>query len=593
MFPVSRYQALTSVRRAVARALDKVGAKDALKARAILLLDRLGVAHELAPTQPHVRAQRIMARSRHTLASLPAIESGERVLFMSGRTMIDKFPIWNEALLAWGLRLRGAEPQIVLCDEALTACEVDMVSMYPDREAYVASSRPVACDLCFRPTEACFRAFQWPVRHYREFIDPEVWDRAKDLVARTHPSDYLAFEHLGVHVGEQVQATAHRSLLCAELDLEDPLVEATIRRFLINGIIMTEISRAVLDALRPDITVAHHGIYLTGGIFTEYARRHGTRVIIWAPAGYRHNAVIFQHGQTYHHFATQEPDALWADRALTSKEREAMQSYLDSRATGSADDISYVRDGNADLDYIRSALDLQLDPPVVAMFTNIPWDARVFYPEAVFSDFTEWLVSTIQHFTGRPDIQLVVRLHPAEVKHHLGRARDRADDIVRRYLPDLPRHIKIVPPESNLSSYGLLKLASAVIVYGGTLGLESAVRGLPVVVAGDAWYRGKGFTIDPENPTEYFDLLSQIGHLPGLNAEQVERALQFAYHLFFRRFIPFPAFYHHRDLPVIHTLDDLKPGRNQAVDVICDGILHGTPFLYEEKEFKRSLLEGD
>jgi hypothetical protein len=34
----------------------------------------------------------------------------------------------------------------------------------------------------------------------------------------------------------------------------------------------------------------------------------------------------------------------------------------------------------------------------------------------------------------------------------------------------------------------------------------------------------------------------------------------------------------------IGSVDDLAPGRNPALDLICDGILSGSPFVYPAEE---------
>ena len=66
-------------------------------------------------------------------------------------------------------------------------------------------------------------------------------------------------------------------------------------------------------------------------------------------------------------------------------------------------------------------------------------------------------------------------------------------------------------------------------------------------------------------------------------AEQVTRARKYAYHFFFRRMVPVPAGADQARAAV--QVEHRTPGRpatrrHPGLDVICDGILNGTPFIY-------------
>ena len=58
--------------------------------------------------------------------------------------------------------------------------------------------------------------------------------------------------------------------------------------------------------------------------------------------------------------------------------------------------------------------------------------------------------------------------------------------------------------EDPTSSYVFMDEADLGLVYTSTVGLELAARGVPVVVAAATHYRGRGFTVDPVNPDEYW-----------------------------------------------------------------------------------------
>jgi hypothetical protein len=127
-----------------------------------------------------------------------------------------------------------------------------------------------------------------------------------------------------------------------------------------------------------------------------------------------------------------------------------------------------------------------------------------------------------------------------------------------------------------------------VIIYGTKTGVELSALGLPVIVAGEAWIRNKGVTLDAGSASEYFRLLDTLP-LPGrLDQATRLRALKYAYHFFFRRMIPLRFFPQGQGWPprslALTSLSALMPGQSLGLDIVCEGILGGTPFIYPAEE---------
>jgi hypothetical protein len=119
--------------------------------------------------------------------------------------------------------------------------------------------------------------------------------------------------------------------------------------------------------------------------------------------------------------------------------------------------------------------------------------------------------------------------------------------------------------------------------------VELVMIGTPVVVAGEAFLRDKGFSYDPTTREEYFELLSRGSELPRPSEETRALARKWYYHYFFRLMMPFP---YYEKVPTISgvrlTFDSLAallPGQSPVLDRICQGILDGkTPFEWDEFE---------
>lgn len=84
----------------------------------------------------------------------------------------------------------------------------------------------------------------------------------------------------------------------------------------------------------------------------------------------------------------------------------------------------------------------------------------------------------------------------------------------------------IIPPESKISSYDLLKNASVALSFGSTMGIEANFWGVPSVLAGMCYYRDLGGTYNPVSTEELPELLKKrLSPLPK------EAALMYGYYL--------------------------------------------------------------
>jgi hypothetical protein len=184
-------------------------------------------------------------------------------------------------------------------------------------------------------------------------------------------------------------------------------------------------------------------------------------------------------------------------------------------------------------------------------------------------------------------LQLLIRVHPAEISGFPPSRQPILRELHQR-LPRLAANVVVVPPESGMSTYALMSLCNAAIIYGTKMGVELTSVGLPVIVAGEAWIRNKGLTYDASSPAEYFRILAQLPFPARLGPVQLARARRYAYHFFFNRMIPLPFVEPKAGYPIyrlkLDTLSKLLPGQSRGLDTICDGILNRQPFVLREHE---------
>ncbi len=487
-----------------------------------------------------------------------------------------------ESLLAVALTLRGAEVELLLCDEALPAC-MEATFAWHEQPAALGDGRVSAhlCGSCAAPGEAVFAPLGLHVHRYSELLAPEARADAR-LRARTLARERIAtLRDGGVAVGEHALAGALRFFARGTLD-DEPRGESVLRAYVEAALLAMHAARRLLDARRPEVAVFHHGLYVPQGLIGDAAREQGVRVVNWNPA-VRRGRFLFSHGETYHHELMREPTSAWEDRALEPREEAALDAYLASRRRGSEDWIRFhdaTEERPAEI-----ARRLGLDParPWIGLLTNVVWDAQLHYPARAFPDMLDWLMRTIAWFERHPALQLVVRVHPAETRARIV-SRQPVEAELARAFERLPANVRVVGPDDPLSTYGILRCCDAALIYGTKAGVELASMGIPVIVAGEAWVRGKGLTHDASDADAYFALLERLPFGRRLGADAVARARRYAWHFFDRRMIPVRSVRPAAGRPLYRvaarSLDALRPGADPGLDTICRGILERRAFIH-------------
>lgn len=486
-----------------------------------------------------------------------------------------------ESMLGTSLTLRAANVHYLLCDGALPACMECDSSWYRNELTFARQGPdPRHCDSCYRPAAVSFGELGLLIHRYSNFLTDEDYERSEQISQAVPYHEIHGFSEDGIAIGEHAMAGALR--FYARATLSDPYAEPVLRRYLKASLLTAWAVRKLFLQEQFDVVVTHHGIYVPQGLAAEVARSEGIRVVTWHTA-YRTKTFIFSHDDTYHHTFMDEPTDRWETMHWSSKQEQRILGYLASRAVGNQDWISFVHKPQAQLEPIMRELGFDPTKPTVGMLTNVMWDAQLHYPANAFPNMLDWVIKTVEYFRSRPEIQLVIRVHPAEVRGTLLSRQPLVEEI-RSIFKSLPENVFVVPPESRISTYTVLQQCNAALIYGTKMGVELTSAGIPTIVAGEAWVRNKGLTIDANSQDEYFRELDQLPFGHGMDDATVQRARKYAYHFFFRRMIPVDLFEPHRGYPPFRpsfsSLAALLPGVDRGLDVICDGILFAKPFIY-------------
>lgn len=517
------------------------------------------------------------------LARNKVADNRERILIATGTG--GHLPSMTvESFLGVALTLRGSSVDFLLCDRALPACMMCEINWYPDVKRFAADGPSDRCKSCYEPSASMLGKAGFNHVGLGDKLSAEERMEVRSLATTIEGRSIATFSIDGIPIGEHAMAGALRFYARGELDTEAE-GEAVLRRYFEAALLTYYACRRLLTDGGYKTVVLNHGIYVPQGVIAETARRYGVRVVTWHPA-YRSGCFIFNHDETYHHGLLTEPTAFWECMVWDESHKQRIQDYLRSRWVGSRDWVRFHNAPEFDIKAIHEETGIDLTRPTIGLLTNVVWDAQLHYRANAFSGMLDWLIKTVEYFGKRSDLQLLIRVHPAEISGTVP-SQQRVVDELKRAFPRLSHNVFIIPPESHLSTYVAMSCCNTVIIYGTKTGVELTATGTPVIVAGEAWIRGKGVTLDAESEEGYFKLLDELPMPAGLDDATRERALRYAYHFFFRRMIPLDCFKPRDGWPPfevdIESLDDLTPGNSKGLDLICQGILSGAPFIYPDE----------
>ena len=537
---------------------------------------------------------RRMARAAHlpapftpeemrSLARACAPEGGGELEGCAPTVLMLSFRGWSthllwEATFAHALRHRGARPVFATCGGRLPVC--DAVNIH--------ARGPMPCLSCGDMARDTLRAAGFDPITLASLVDvPAERRAARNRIAEIDTVAEMRRAHdveLDLPIGELVRISVLWHLARGTLD-ESPETRRCYRSFLVSAQVTARYLDRLLDEVKPDRVLTLNGLFWAEGILAALATRRGIPVATYE-RGFLIDTVVLSTATPACDYVV---DAVTWDEArktpLPPAAESELDDYLDERTRGLRAVDNIWEERVEEWEAIRRTVGLSQDRPFFALFSNVVWDSACQDKDDGFACLADWVVAVIEGFRARPDVDLVVRVHPAEVRSDNHPTRELMTDVIRTRVPDLPSNVRLVPPENAVSSYPLMARCRAGLVYTTTAGLEMAVAGHPVVVAGRPHYRGLGFTLDVSSSDDFWRTVDRLRTAPesiDIQPQRVELARRYA-HLFFFRLMQ------HLDLvtepararPRLawSSTEQLVPGRNAALDRIVDGVLTGRPVI--------------
>jgi hypothetical protein len=353
--------------------------------------------------------------------------------------------------------------------------------------------------------------------------------------------DIMAWEFMGSWIGPQVLSSFSREDHQSRPDVADP---ATRKKIIFSlGLALPHVmtSRKVIDDVAPATVIAVEANYVRYGPLIDMAIARGSDAI-QAIQPWRDDALNFK--RLNRSTRRTHPSSLSArtlDRVRNLPWSPELDRRLDeefaNRSSGRWARQERNQPGVRPMGKSEIIQTLRLNPSkkTAVVFSHILWDANMFYGKDLFPSLGDWFIETIKAARANPAVNWVIKMHPANIwkrkRDGVGGELDE-ERLVREKIGPLPDHVRLLYPDTPVSTYSLFEHTDYAVTVRGTPGMEAPCFGIPAITAGTGRYSGLGFTIDPDTSEAYLRLLAAIQDIPPLTEAQTILARKHALAVF-------------------------------------------------------------
>ena len=487
-----------------------------------------------------------------------------------------------DSLIAYNLKLNDQDPEFLFCDEFLNICSQVNYFSFKKIEALFSKGIKDRCIYCWGCARKSLDNEFFKVHKMKSYLKNEDKKEIENIYLNTLYDDIFNFKLDGINLGEHVYSSSLRFF--ARGDLNDKFSKEIVKKYFYASLLTFFSFRNFIKKNKFDTIVTNHGLYIPQGVIMDIAKKNDINVVTWF-SSYKNKTFIYSHKDTYHKTFLVENNANWENINLTKDKEKLLLDYIDQKSKGRTDwHVFQHKNSLNDYDNFIKKYNIDKNKPLIALFTNVIWDAQLYYDQNIFKNMIEWLVETINYSTKK-NLQIAIRVHPAEDMGLLP-SRQKVKDELLKYFDKLPKNIFLINSNDNLNSYMLIKNSLFSIVYASTIANEIVSLGKNVIAAGETWVKNKQISLDPKNKIEYFQMIDKLLVSPKIEKNKIIRARKYSYYFYFKKMIPINSLINEEKKKYNFSLDkSIEDIFNQKTDrgikVISEGIANNTNFTYE------------
>jgi hypothetical protein len=412
-----------------------------------------------------------------------------KILFFAPHSAIwvHAFP---EALVAEALQQSGAELVYVTCGEvlqerctAMSAFGLGFTAALPDRQRI--------CRICSGRADTLRRRLGLRGYDLSAVLTADDRRRVDAIMDATTRENYLDLKLFDLPVGKLAlyEVLLHRKK--GNLALADDEWEE-YKKHLRGTLIAALCGTRILDQERPDRVVTYNSLYAVNRVVSLLARRHGALDYFLHAGGNlsrRLQTLMIGRESTIHYL-----------KVLVSQWHRFRHQACSPRAIEQiTDHVLVLRRGQSVFGYsvgadrqridVRALYGIEAGQKLIVATMSSP-DERfaaqtigALPPEGalLFPTQVEWIQALLKFVAGRPDLFLLIRVHPREFPNKREGVKSEHGRLLEAQFAQLPANAGVNWPADGVSLYDLAEDTDAFMNAWSSAGKEMALLGIPVI----------------------------------------------------------------------------------------------------------------
>lgn len=349
------------------------------------------------------------------------------------------------------------------------------------------------CSECQSKSNTLKSIFGFDVVYADDFITEKDLSIVNDMTERVDKDSWseLMFENIPIGKYASYEFLLNRKI--SAINFDDSLMPE-YRAALWNALVTAIVALKIISKYSPDRVITYNNLYSCNHVFSAICANHNSSIYSLHAGGHHKyrlsQMTIFK--DYIDQYITHRTEAWhqYAQNPIENKKIKKVYEHIEELLEAKSPWVYSIKSQKKSADELKNQLHVPEGAKVLlAMmasgderFAASLVDALPAYEIPFFETQLNWIEFLIKLAAARPDIFLIIRVHPREFPNKREKILSTQASILLNAFNDLPDNVIVNWPDDNISLHDLVKIVDVGLNATSTSGLELLMFGIPVVI---------------------------------------------------------------------------------------------------------------